>query len=357
MRDSDRERPAQALRRAIAAALIFVIVVAAASFPVIRCYVNGSSIVENDLHVRDGYAGTLDTLFIGGSQVQYAVIPAAVDQAAGTSSYNMSCAWQNLYSEILLARHELGRNPVTHVYIGVCLDTVTRTEETDKGQGEIIAIPRLAGTPERLDYLAKCGRFGDLPAMYYYYMHYGLISLLKHVRGIDDNIIDPANRGYVPYLMPQEDMSRDELAEMSVENYHKNGITADNRQRFIELVQTCADAGAEVTVIATPLAQVMLERYDIWQDFLEEIAAMKDEAAAAAGLQADDIELWDFNLYRGISGLLSDETDFYNWTHMNKSGSEKLAPVLAEVISRHMAGESVEELFYAGYDECAPSAR
>ncbi len=80
---------------------------------------------------------------------------------------------------------------------------------------------------------------------------------------------------------------------------------------------------------------------------------MKDEAAAAAGLRPEDIELWDFNLYRGIGGLLSDETDFYNWTHMNRSGSEKLAPVLAEVIGRHIAGESVTELFYGSYDELA----
>ena len=357
MRDSDAKTPAKALRRALAAVLIFVIAVTAVSFPVIKCYIDGSSIVENDLHVRDSYAGTLDTLFIGGSQVQYAVIPAEVDRAAGTSSYNISCAWQNLYGEILLAKHELGRNPVSRVYIGVCLDTVTRTEDTDNGQGEIIAIPRLATPGERLDYLAKCGSFSDLPAMYYYYMHYGLISLLKHVRGIDDNIIDPANRGYVPYLMPQEDMSADSLAEMSVDNYHKNGITAQNRERFIELVRICHEGGAEVTVIATPLAQVCLEKYDIWQDFLDEITAMKDEAAAAAGMQPGDIGLWDFNLYKGIGSLLSDETDFYNWTHMNKSGSEKLGPVLADAVRRQIAGESTEELFYGSYGEMFASGR
>ena len=339
------------VRRALAAILIFVLIVSAASFPVIKCFMDGSSVVENDLSARDHYAGSLDTLFIGGSQVQYAVIPGVVDAAAGTSSYNMSCAWQNLYSEILLGQRELDRNPVQRVYLGVCLDTLTRTEDTDEGQGEIITIPRLAGTGERLRYLARCGSFGDLAAMYYYYMHYGFISLLKHVRGIDDSLLKIENRGYVPYLLAQENMDRDEGGILSIDNYNENGITAANRADFIELVRICAEAGTQITIIATPLSETYLSRHDCWQEFLDGVAALRDEAAAAAGLQAGDIEIWDFNLYKGRTGILSDETDFYNWNHLNKSGSERFSPVLAEVIRMQLAGEDVSGLFYGDYAE------
>ncbi len=333
-------RGSKAVKKALAAILIFALILGALSAPLVICYFRGSTAAENDISARDHYAGTIDTFIIGGSQVEYGLDPRIIDPAAGTSSYNMSCVWQNLYGERILARQELAQNPVKTVYIGVCLDTLTRTEDNDDGQGEIIMLPRIRGIGNKLDYLLHSGQLSDLPGLFYFYTHHGMIRLLNILKGQDYTILHFENRGYVPYMLPNQDMSFDLGGEISVTDYRENGITADNRENFLALIRECREAGAEVVLFATPLSQVFLEYTDCWDAYLDEVRALAEEAGVTAPVM-------DFNLWKGRAEIFDDGTDFYNWNHLNYSGSQKFSRIFADAIK----GAYPEEMFYNSYAE------
>ena len=330
----------KALKKTLVSVIIFAAAVCLMSAPLIICYLRGTTAAENDIIARDHYAGTIDTFIIGGSQVEYGLDPKIIDPAAGFSSYNMSCVWQSLYGERILARQELARNPVKRVYIGVCLDTLTRTDDNDDGQGEIIMLPRIRGLGSKLDYMLHCGQLSDLPGMFYYYTHHGMIRLLNIIRGRDYSILDFENRGFVPYLLPDQDMTYDLGGEISVRDYYENGITVENRENFLALIRECREAGAEVVIFATPLSQVFLEYFDGWDDYLDQV----EELAREAGVTAPVL---DFNLYKGRAQLFEDGEDFYNWNHLNYSGSQKFSKIFAEAVSDAYSGE----MFYNSYAE------
>ena len=301
-------------------------------------YFHGQTYYYEDAAQREALAGTVDTLISGASHGYCAVSPVLLDEALGTSSYNLSGPLMPMEARARLLLKELDRNPVKTVFFELSCNAFTRTRETDGIEGDLYALPRT----ESLSYFFAAFQPEEyLPALSDT-MNRGFHSWKALLTG-EAPAIDPKNRGYLP--KPSSDLSMTPEEYRSIKNQTPVNVEAtwENKEPFFRMVEACQERGIEVIFITTPMSHRMLAEYT-------ELETPHEWLLYYA--QKYQVPFWDFNLWK--EPLFPDETAFYDQYHLSEEGSQVFTALLSDCYRKYKNGEDFSDQFfdtYAALDE------
>ena len=321
---------------------LFVLFLAVYSFLVIRPYENSSYATENDREVREELAGTLDTIITGASHAEYGIDPVLMDEALGTSTYNLSGPWQTTYGTRMLLEKELERNPVKKVYLVFSEDTFWVQKDTDEIVGDVKILPRLDGIAERAEYLWNAAAPGELPGIYQDMVNRGFTYFNALISGEETDNVREEYRGYDPKKRNSVALDMETAAQKKSKRKVKTAVQPHNEENMAAVIELCKERGVEVQVIVVPVSDKAIwvwYGWDKWYDYVKEFCAKHE------------VRLWDFNLYKGRFELFDDKNCYRNDTHLSKGGAEIFTKLLVETIQKDAAGEDITAEFYATYKE------
>ena len=329
-------------KRTIITIALFLLFLAVYSFLVIRPYENSSYDTENDRELRNDLAGTLDTIIAGASHGQYGISPVMMDEALGTSTFNLSAPWQTSYGTRLLMEKELERNPIKKVYLIISEGTFAQERTTDGITGDVKMLPRLDDIPERADYLIHSAAPEEIPDIYQDMVNRGFTYLKALVSGEETDNVHEENRGYNPKKRNSVALDPETAASKKSKRKVSTKVVPENEENLTAIIEMCKERGVEVQVVIVPISDKAIWTWYGWDKWFK---IVKNFCAK------HEIGLWDFNLYRGRFELFNDKNCYRNDTHLSQGGAEIFTNLLIETIRRDAAGEDISPDFYPNYTE------
>ena len=328
-------------KKAMAATLGFILCLALMAGIVVWPYFHGETFYYEDARVRDGLAGTLDTLISGASHGACAFNARVLDDALGVSSYNLSGPLMTMKARKALLEKELDRNPVKTVFIELSCNALTRNRAKEGPEGELYALARMGGFRDRTRYFFQAFKEEEYLGVWSDTLHRGF-DAWGSVLHRAPPVFDPADKGYLP--RDPQDMSMD--GETFSELYNSIAIEEeafwDNKIPLMDMVKLCQSRGIEVIFVTTPMTDRLLAQFSN----LEQSHQWYLFYAQTYG-----VPYWDFNLYRDRDALFPDDTAFYDLYHLSEQGAETFTRELAELCEKTHAGEDVSGLFYENYHD------
>ena len=327
-------------KRAITGTLAFVLCCAVISAAIMAPAFFPDSLY-NDSRVRAELSGSVDTLICGASHGLSAFVPKAIDEEAGTSSYNASSYLISFAGRKKIIEKELERNPVSTVVLEIAYDSIRDTTK-NSATGEPMILCKLDSAAERLSYFKENVHLNDggYDTVYAMLLRYGLNAWKAKIKG---NVNIPReNKGNVPVHARNIEMSDRELRSMQAQD--PLGVEFDpvGLAYMREIAQLCTEHGAELIIAVTPLSERTLWSHYGWDEFHDVLTSFCAENGCI---------LLDFNLHRERSTALSDRDCFSDPTHMGEPGSTAFSRIFGQTLKAIREGENVEDRFYSSYEE------
>ena len=326
-------------RRAMAATLGFVLCLALLAGIIVWPYFHGQTYYYEDAKVRDGLAGTLDTLISGASHGACAFDSRVLDEALGVRSYNLSGPLMTMQARRTLLEKELDRNPVKTVFIELSCNALTRSRAKEGYEGELYALARMGSLRERISYFFQAFEEEEYLAVWADSLQRGF-DAWSAVLHRAPPAIDPANKGFLPRDPQDLTMDAREFAQLHNSITIEQNATWDNKIPLLEMVELCQSRGIEVIFVTTPMSDRLLAQFSN----LETSHQWYLYYAQTYGCP-----YLDFNLLRDRDALFPDDTAFYDLYHLSEQGAETFTRELAALCERIRAGEDVSGLFYEDY--------
>ena len=327
-------------KKALAATLGFLACLILLLGGIIWPYIHGQSYYYEDAAIRDGLAGTIDTLVSGASHGACAFDTYTLDEA-GACSYNLSGPLMTMPARQALLYKELDRNPVKTVYIELSCNTLTRNRKLEGPEGDIYALPRMGNLVERVRFFFRYFREEEWLAVFADTMERG-VEAWKALLHRTPPAIDPANKGFLPRDSQDLTLSQAEFAQIHGRTAVATEDLWDNKLPLYDMIRTCQSRGIEVVLVTTPVSDRMLAEYSN----LEQTHQWYLFCANTHGCT-----YLDFNLYRQRDELFPDDTAFFDSYHLSTEGAQTFTRELTDLCARIRAGEDVSPLFYADYHE------
>ncbi len=142
----------QTSKRVILSIASFVIAAVLLYVGITTPYAHSRIELFQDNQERAELAGSIDTLFCGASQLECGLSPSVVDQALGTTSYNLSANLLMMYGRDYIIRYECERNPVKTVVVDISCDSLSRNIDEGVGLGDLSVMCRMGSMGERIAY-------------------------------------------------------------------------------------------------------------------------------------------------------------------------------------------------------------
>ncbi len=338
----------QDFKRLIKTLLIFILCVAILSVPVTELYLHSEYCVESDLSARDELAGKIDLIFCGGSQMAYGIDCVVIDAALGSFSYDLSGTWQTLGGSRLLLSHELSRNPVKRVVIGVALDTLIREDGDDLGQGDYLILPRLSGIGDRVRYLFGEVTPSEAVTVYYELMHRGAEYILTRLKGGNTDFVDEEAKGQLRFEGKSVALTGKQAASRHKKTQLDTGFLQENIDALSALIDLCREAGAEPVLAVMPVSDAFNWSHIGLEELHEELAGIAEEKETA---------FFDLNLLSSRYDILDDESSYTDEEHLDAEGAEALSAELARLLEALDEDGDISGFFfgdYAAMEEASP---
>ena len=329
-------------KKVLLVSITFLLMVGIMSLAIMEAYIHSEYAFDEDVRLRRDLAGKIDYIILGASYVQQGIIPAEVDKALGVNSYLLADGWQSIPMSRTLLETELARNPVKEVVLDVTFSTMTRTEDTDKFEGDLYALTRLENTAQRLAYIRRTFEPKGYKRIFISYMQYGSEYLFKKALGKNvKNVIDE-NKGFKN--MKSRDMR---IKPENIEKYHKsksfsNNWRKQNTEGLADIIKLCKSKGIKVSIIVMPVSQQKIWHYDGWDGFQKQLREY---------CIYNDVTLVDFNLLKERFDLLDEATSFANQEHLCTKGAKEFTPVFCRIMKQINEGEDVSDQFFDSYEE------
>ena len=327
-------------KKALLATLGFLICLIGAATVIVWPYYNGQYFYYEDAQVREDLAGSIDTILSGASHGYCAFDPNVMDEALGTSSYNLAGPMMTLQARETLLRKELDRNPVKTVFIELSCNTLTRNRNTEGPEGDIYTLPRMGSLWESIRYFFDAIRPGEYLSVCADTLDRGIEAWKSRYWGKDPEV-DPANRGQLRRSAQDLSMTTQEYNEIFDTIGLPEETRWDNKEYLWRTVELCQERGIEVVFITTPLSDRLLAESKNLEEFRQHYLYYAELYGCT---------FLDFNLYRQRDELLPDDSAFYDKYHLSESGAEAFTRELADVYARLQNGEDIRPLFYENYD-------
>ena len=325
--------------RAMAATLGFLLCLVLIAGIIVWPYFHGETFYYEDAWVRDGLAGSLDTLVCGASQGACAFDTHTLDEALGANSYNLSGPLMTMTGRQVLLEKELDRNPVKTVFFELSCNALTRKRYAEGPEGDIYALPRMGGFRERTSFFFRAFKEEEYLTVWSDALHRGFEAWGSVLKKAPPSF-DPADKGFLPRDSADMTIDTQEFSQLH------NSIRIDqedlwnNKIPLLDMIKLCQSRGIEVVFVTTPLPDRLLAEFSN----LEEPHQWYLFYANTYGCP-----YFDFNLLRDRDALFPDDTAFFDLYHLSEEGAETFSRKLAELCEKTRAGEDVSDLFYKNY--------
>lgn len=321
-------------KKPILALILIGIVTAVLSVAMVYAYIKKST-QEFDIPVRNAYAGQIDTLFVGMSEMRQAAVPAVIDEKCGIFSYNLSGGWQSLYATIMLLEEELARNDVKTLVLELSSTVISLTPDNDYREGSTLVIPRLMSTEERIDYIKNWTLKGNPIKNYLGFVQKEGMRMV----GVYDFNTTVQDKGFCPYYSVDAAISIEQAKETFAKE-QSGRLTPENAERIRSIAQMCKDRGIRLICVTPVMSPAYILTKSGWDDTRADIQNICNEIGA---------DYIDFNLIKDRFTLFDDHTSFGEYDHLSEAGAYVFSPLFAEVIAGAQNDEAIEFDSYDNY--------
>lgn len=300
-------------------------------------YFWGESYYYQDYKVRTSLSGKLDTLVIGSSHALRSIKPTVLNEKLNTKAYNLSSPLMSMYGRYVMLEKEINRNPIKTVYLEISYNALTLDRKTLGLEGDLYVLGRFDNVFERINFFTNA-----FPPDEYRKVLSDIIVRSKNSFSIHNTIEQYKTFGYLS--MP----SNNQLLSDEVKEKVKNTKVLDTKIKeeslnyFDKIIKLCKNNDIRVIFVVTPVTERMILEYSNLDDIFSQYIDLAKEY---------NCEYYDFNLDKHRKKLYSEESSFYDNTHMSDSGAEIFSNRLTEIIEDVDRGNNVSNYFLNSYTE------
>lgn len=300
-------------------------------------YFWGESYYYQDYKVRTSLSGKLDTLVIGSSHALRSIKPIILNEKLNTKAYNLSSPLMSMYGRYVMLEKEINRNPIKTVYLEISYNALTLDRKTLGLEGDLYVLGRFDNVFERINFFTNA-----FPPDEYRKVLSDIIVRSKNSFSIHNTIEQYKTFGYLS--MP----SNNQLLSDEVKEKVKNTKVLDTKIKeeslnyFDKIIKLCKNNDIRVIFVVTPVTERMILEYSNLDDIFSQYIDLAKEY---------NCEYYDFNLDKHRKKLYSEESSFYDNTHMSDSGAEIFSNRLTEIIEDVDRGNNVSNYFLNSYTE------
>lgn len=320
--------------------IAFILVFISLCIAVIEPMMHSGMYSYFDAEARKEYAGTLDYLFTGASQIKYGIKPITVDERLGCNSYNLSGTAISWYGRIALLEEELSRNPVQTVVIEVSFDTFSRNH---KISGDLKILPRLDSIKKRIEFIFKNTSIDEMNTLFGYLLSNSKKNLENLISGKEYDLnYDHLKKGNIS--RHSNDITLD---DKKIDSYHNSrslsiDFDKDRVKDFYKMVEICKSHNVNIIYVMMPISDRLIWSYNNWESFSYKINGLINSVGGT---------LYDFNLLKNRYELFNDSKSFNDTQHMSSSGAYIFSKQYCRIMNKVNNLEDISDDFYSSYTE------
>lgn len=314
--------------------IIFVIILLTFyTFP----YFHGESYYYQDYKVRKSLSGTLDTLIIGSSHALRSIKPTVLNEKLGINSYNLSSPLMSMYGRYVLLKKEIERNPVKTVYFEISYNALTIDKKTLGYEGDLYELGRFDNVIERVNFFKKAFSIDEYKKVLSDIALRSTNSLFRN-----DNIMQYETKGYLPLQSNNLKLSLEKKNEIKNTMSLDATIKDESLMYFEKIIDMCKENEINFVLLVTPISENSIIKYNNFDSIFSQYIELAKKY---------NCEYYDFNLDKKRNELYSEETSFYDNTHMSDNGAEIFSNRLTEIIKNVDEEKDISNEFYKTYSE------
>ena len=300
-------------------------------------YFWGESYYYQDYKVRTSLSGKLDTLVIGSSHALRSIKPTVLNEKLNTKAYNLSSPLMSMYGRYVMLEKEINRNPIKTVYLEISYNALTLDRKTLGLEGDLYVLGRFDNAFERINFFKNAFTTDEYKKVLSDVIVRSRNSFFTH-----NTIKQYETFGYLP--MPSNNQSLSDETKEKIKNTKllDTKIKEESLNYFDKIIKLCKRNNIRVILVVTPVTEKMILEYNNLDDIFSQYIDLAKEY---------NCEYYDFNLDKNRVKLYSEETSFYDNTHMSDSGAEVFSNRLTEIIEDVDRGNNVSNYFLNSYTE------
>ncbi len=305
----------------------------------------------------------LDTVVMGDSLLENGFNPAAVDEIAGTKSFNMCTPAQKLEESLLGVKRAVADNSnLRTVIFGVTCYSLQETTYTYPGraytlykdksdpQAFISDTLQQATVPEYFD--SKYSLNWMFPWLY---NHVALdsahITRNVQMRHNDVDIYEAAMANENGWLYKGKGfgcydkvLNYDKGASTTyASRYGRKQLNSEKMETLVRMAEYCESRGIDFIVVNGPLPAFSI--MDCGQDYEEKSETIREAVEGAGG------EYYDYCLAKKRLFDAGNHTYFRDFEHLNLTGATAFSESIGRLLKFRNNGTDTEPFFYKTYDE------
>lgn len=300
-------------------------------------YFWGESYYYQDYKVRTSLSGKLDTLVIGSSHALRSIKPTVLNEKLNTKAYNLSSPLMSMYGRYVMLEKEINRSPIKTVYLEISYNALTLDKKNLGLEGDLYVLGRLDNVFERINFFTNAFTPDEYKKVFS-----DIIVRSKNSFSIHNTIEQYETFGYLSMLSNNQLLSDETKEKIKNTKVLDTKIKEESLNYFDKIIKLCKKNDIRVILVVTPVTERMI----IECNNLDDIFSQYIDLA-----RKNNCEYYDFNLDKSRMKLYSEETSFYDITHMSDSGAEIFSNRLAEIIKDVDRGNNVSNYFLNSYTE------
>lgn len=300
-------------------------------------YFWGESYYYQDYKVRTSLSGKLDTLVIGSSHALRSIKPTVLNEKLNTKAYNLSSPLMSMYGRYVMLEKEINRNPIKTVYFEISYNALTLDRKTLGLEGDLYVLGRFDNAFERINFFKNAFTTDEYKKVLSDVIVRSRNSFFTH-----NTIKQYETFGYLP--MPSNNQLLSDETKEKIKNTKllDTKIKEESLNYFDKIIKLCKRNNIRVILVVTPVTEKMILEYNNLDDIFSQYIDLAKEY---------NCEYYDFNLDKNRVKLYSEETSFYDNTHMSDSGAEVFSNRLTEIIKKVDEKKDITNEFYNSYSE------
>ena len=300
-------------------------------------YFWGESYYYQDYKVRTSLSGKLDTLVIGSSHALRSIKPTVLNEKLNTKAYNLSSPLMSMYGRYVMLEKEINRNPIKTVYLEISYNALTLNRKTLGLEGDLYVLGRFDNVFERINFFTNAFTPDE-----YRKVLSDIIVRSKNSFSIHNTIEQYKTFGYLPIPSNNQLLSDEVKEKVKNTKVLDTKIKEESLNYFDKIIKLCKNNDIRVIFVVTPVTERMILEYSNLDDIFSQYIDLAKEY---------NCEYYDFNLDKHRKKLYSEESSFYDNTHMSDSGAEIFSNRLTEIIEDVDRGNNVSNYFLNSYTE------
>lgn len=300
-------------------------------------YFWGESCYYQDYKVRTSLSGKLDTLVIGSSHALRSIKPTVLNEKLNTKAYNLSSPLMSMYGRYVMLEKEINRNPIKTVYLEISYNALTLDRKTLGLEGDLYVLGRFDNVFERINFFTNAFTPDE-----YKKVLSDVIVRSKNSFFTHNTIKQYETFGYLPVPSNNQLLSDETKEKIKNTNSLDTKIKEESLNYFDKIIKLCKRNNIRVILVVTPVTEKMILEYNNLDDIFSQYIDLAKEY---------NCEYYDFNLDKNRVKLYSEETSFYDDTHMSDSGAEVFSNRLTEIIKKVDEKKDITNEFYNSYSE------